>query len=141
MRPTTWKNGAGPIAVLRIGDQVLVVGGLGDREGLDEALIDRDQRRTRIVQHHVDRRVGERRLYLGDLVDRQHRIERDLGVVVGLAERRHQHVLVRLLPAAGEGREHQAPRLGQRLMPGKGVHGAERKCARHEAAPGEVHHG
>ena len=35
-----------------------------------------------------------------------------VGVGVGLAEGRHQHVLVGLLPAAGEGREHQRAGLG-----------------------------
>ena len=64
------------------------------------------------MQHHVDRRVGARRVYLGDLVDGQHRVEHDGRLVVRLAEGRHQNRLVRLLPAAGERREHKAAGLG-----------------------------
>ena len=58
------------------------------------------------------------------------------ALLVGLAEGRHQHVAVRLLPAAGEGREHEAAWPAPRSAREK-LHGAERERARHQAAAGE----
>ena len=98
--------------LLRFGNEVLVVRALLDRERLDEILPDGHQRRTWIMQHHVDRRIGARRLYFCDLVDRQHRVEHDRRIGVRLAEGRHQHRLVGLLPASRECRENQRAGLG-----------------------------
>ena len=123
--------------LLRVGDQVAVMGGLGRWVGLDEVLGDGREGGARIVQHHVDRRVGAGGLDLGDLVDREHRIEDDVAARA-LAEGRHQHGPVRLLPAPREGREDELARLrvGQAR---EGLGGAESQGAGEEAAAVQGH--
>jgi hypothetical protein len=90
------------------------------------------------VQHHVDRRIRARRRHLRDLIDRKHRVEHDLGAARRLAVCRHENIAMRLLPAAGEGREHDA--LGLRIgNAGEKLHRAERERARHQGSAGQLH--
>jgi hypothetical protein len=107
---------------------------LGHRIRIGEILTDRGERRTRIVQHHVDRRVVAGRADLGDLIDRQHRVEGDVGVVRGLAEGRHQHCPVRFFPAAGEGREDEPAGLRETHLR-KDLHRAERETGLQHSTP------
>ena len=44
------------------------------------------------MQHHVDRRIAALCGDLGDLIDRQHRVQQHRRFFGGLPERRHQHV-------------------------------------------------
>ena len=85
--------------------------------GLDQVLADRDQRRTWIVQHHVDRRIGARRRTLA-IWSTESIGSSTISACCCLAVGRHQHVAVRLLPASGEGREHERVAWAC-VMPGK----------------------